>query len=105
MRICAVHCGARYSVRIKSLQNHLTSFGSDDQKILLWADREQRLLISRDVASLFTHLADHLQAGHHSPGIFMIRRRCAIPQVVAFLIEASYRSEAKDWENQIEYIP
>src|SRR5262245_14322043 len=79
--------------------------GSDDLEILLWADREQRILISRDAASLFIHLAEHLSAGHHSPGIFMIRRRCAIPQVVAFLVEASYRSEAKDWENRIEYIP
>ena len=53
----------------------------------------------------FVHLADHLKAGNHSPGIFMIRRRCAIAQVIAFLEEVSYRSEAKDWENRIEYIP
>ena len=78
---------------------------SRDPEILIWAEREQRILISRDTGTLFGHLADHLKAGKHSPGIFMVRRRCLLPQVVAFLVEAAYRSDATTWENRIEYIP
>jgi hypothetical protein len=76
-----------------------------DPAILLCAERAGRILISRDVSTLHGHLADHLQAGNHSPGIFMVRRRCQLAQVVAFLIEAAYRSDAATWENRIEYIP
>jgi hypothetical protein len=76
-----------------------------DAAILLWTEREGRILISRDVSTLAGHLASHLQAGNHCPGIFMVRRHCALPQVVSFLVEAAYRSNAADWENRIEYIP
>ena len=76
-----------------------------DPAILLWTEREGRILISRDASTLAGHLADHLRAGNHCPGIFMVRRRCVLPQVVSFLVEAAYRSDAANWENRIEYIP
>jgi Domain of unknown function (DUF5615) len=79
--------------------------GTLDPEILIWAERAGRILISRDASTLSGHLADHMQAGDHSPGIFMVRRRCLLAQVVAFLVEAAYRSDATDWENRIEYIP
>ncbi len=76
-----------------------------DPAILLWTEREGRILISRDALTLDGHLADHLQAGNYCPGIFMVRRRCLLAQVVAFLVEAAYRSDAAHWENRIEHIP
>src|SRR5687767_10578395 len=79
--------------------------GSSDAAILLWAEQHARILISRDERTLATHLANHLQSGHHSPGIFLVRRRCALSQVVAFLVEAAYRSSASSWQDRIEYIP
>lgn len=79
--------------------------GSHDPEILIWAEREQRIFVSRDAASLFTHLANHLQAGNHSPGIFMVRRWAMLSQVVAFVVEVAYRSSAADWQDRIEYIP
>ena len=79
--------------------------GTLDPDILLWAESAGRILISRDASTLDGHLANHLQAGHHCPGIFMVRRRCPLPQVVDFLVEAAYRSDAANWENHIEYIP
>ena len=44
--------------------------GSDDREILLWAEREERILLSFDLSTLPLFLSDHLQAGHHSPGVF-----------------------------------
>lgn len=76
-----------------------------DAEILIWAEREERVLISRDVTTLFGHLANHLQAGKHCPGISLVRRRCILPQVVAFLVEAAYRSDPAAWQDRIEYIP
>lgn len=79
--------------------------GTLDPEILTWAERAGRILISRDASTLYGHLADHLQAGNHCPGIFMVRRQCLLAQVVAFVVEAAYRSDAASWENRIEYIP
>jgi hypothetical protein len=53
--------------------------GSADPALLLWAEQHGRILISRDERTLPAHLATHLQAGHHSPGIFILRRRCSFP--------------------------
>ncbi len=78
---------------------------SEDDQILLWASREERILLSHDAKTLAVHLAKHLDLGLPSPGIFLLRRRCALGQVVAFLIEAAYSSDPKEWQNRIEYIP
>src|SRR5262245_11627549 len=79
--------------------------GTPDPEILLWAEREGRILVSLDKRTLPGHLADHLQAGHHSPGIFIVRQHASIPSVIAFLIEAAHRSEPWEWEDRLEYIP
>src|SRR6266404_1456724 len=54
--------------------------GAADPDILLWAEREGRVFVSLDKRTLPRHLALHLQAGHHSPGILIIRSGSTVPQ-------------------------
>jgi hypothetical protein len=77
---------------------------SDDATILLWAEREQRILISRDEDTLPTHLATHLEAGRRSPGVFF-PRVVRLVDIVDFLVCVAYASEASEWENRITFIP
>src|SRR5207237_8958250 len=56
--------------------------GSDDPDILIWAEREGRILVSFDRSTLPNFLSDHLQAGHHSPGVSLIRRGTSLRQVI-----------------------
>ena len=79
--------------------------GSLDPAILLWAEREDRILVSEDRKTLARHLAVHLQAGHHSPGIFTIRPINTLPRLISFLEVVAYASEAHEWRDRIEYIP
>jgi hypothetical protein len=79
--------------------------GSPDSEILLWAEREGRILVSRDKKSLPGHLADHLKAGHHVPGIFIVRQRCSLPQVVASLVKAVSAANHAGWRDYISHIP
>jgi hypothetical protein len=79
--------------------------GSIDPDILVWGERENRILVSFDKATLAGHLASHLQAGHKSPGIFMVRRGCGLAQVVAHLALVAYASDAWEWQDRIEFIP
>jgi hypothetical protein len=50
-------------------------------------------------------LADHLRAGHHSPGIFMRRRGSRLSQVVEHLALVAYASDDWEWQDRIEFIP
>lgn len=49
------------------------ALGEPDLWILQWAERENRILVSRDRRTLAAHLAEHLKMGQHSPGIFLLR--------------------------------
>jgi len=79
--------------------------GSNDQEVLFWAEANERILVSRDQKTLLAHLTDHLAAGRHSPGVFVLRRRARIRDIVDFLAEASHSSEPSEWRDRIEYIP
>jgi hypothetical protein len=77
---------------------------SDDTSILLWAEKAGRILVSFDKNTLPTHLAHHLQAGRHSPAIFLIRRTSRVRPILSFLVLAAYASEPPEWQDRIEYI-
>ncbi len=90
-------------IRVGDLPN--LPFGIDDPSLLLWAEREQRVLVTRDEHTMPVHLTSHLKAGHHAPGIFAIHRRSHFGQVVAFLVYAAYASSPTEWKDSIESIP
>jgi hypothetical protein len=78
---------------------------SSDADILLWAEREDRIFISRDKKTLPGHLTDHLNAAHHSPGIFIPRRGSTIDQIVAYLELAAYAGDSATYRDTITFIP
>jgi hypothetical protein len=79
--------------------------GSVDPDILLWAEREGRVLVTRDQGTMPTHLANHLQAGHHSPGIFLLRRNWTPRAVVDHLTLAAYAGDPGAMQDRIDFIP
>jgi hypothetical protein len=79
--------------------------GSTDPDILIWAEREGRILVSGDRRTLLSHFAAHLQAGRRSPGVFLLRPSSPLPQIVEFLVAVAYASEASEWADGWRYIP
>lgn len=79
--------------------------GATDPEILLWCEREDRILVSFDKATLAEHLAAHLNAGRHVPGIFMLRRGSRLAKIVEHLALVTHASEAWEWSDRIEFIP
>jgi hypothetical protein len=79
--------------------------GTLDPDPLLWAERTGRILLTRDESTMPAYLTNHLQAGRHSPGVFILRPRSKISQVVAFLAYVAYHRTAVEWQDQITYIP
>lgn len=78
--------------------------GSEDPDILLWAEREGRILVSRDRETLAKYLAAHLAAGRHSPGIFFVRD-VSLADLADFLVCAAHASGPEEWEGQVTYVP
>jgi hypothetical protein len=79
--------------------------GTLDPDLLRWAQREARILVTHDPDTMPGHLADHLHAGEHSPGVFMIRPRSTLPAILSFLVDAAYASEPAEWQDRIHFIP
>ena len=79
--------------------------GASDPEILLWAERERRVLVSADTSTMATHLADHLAAGHHSPSVMTVRPGASYSAVLQFLVIAAYASGPEEWQDGITYIP
>src|SRR4051794_28782570 len=59
--------------------------GSGDDAILLWAERESRILITEDVRTMPAHLTRHLESGHQSPGVFVLSIGFSIKEILSHL--------------------
>jgi len=64
--------------------------GTKDPDILAWAEREGRVLVTRDWNTMPGHLAAHLAANRHSPGVFILTKGHSVPQLVFHLALAAY---------------
>jgi len=76
-----------------------------DPAILIWAEREARVLITNDKRSMPGHLMDHLKAGGHSPGIFEIRAQSSVSEIVSLLAAVAHASDPSEWADTITFIP
>src|SRR5262249_44220680 len=79
--------------------------GTPDPDVLLWAERTGRVLVTRDKRTMPGFLANHLQAGRHSPGIYVFRRRLTIPEIVDLLVIAAYTTDPLLIRDRYEFIP
>ena len=79
--------------------------GSSDPDILIWAEREGRIVISLDRNSMPGHFLSHLQSGRHSPGLLLVHPFCGFTRVVAELALITHAGNPADYFDQIGYIP
>ena len=79
--------------------------GTLDPDLLLWVEEARRVLVTFDERTMPQHLEEHLAAGHHLPGVFVIRPRQNLKDVIEFLLFAAFASEESEWQDRIVYIP
>lgn len=91
------------SVRVGDLSD--LALGSDDPAILLWAEREGSILLTEDVHTMPGHLAGHLQAGHHSPGVLVVSVGCSIGQLVSWLELVAHAGDPADYADAVTCVP
>src|SRR5947207_2636961 len=59
--------------------------GTPDPDILLWCEASDFVLVTNNRRSMPVHLAEHLSAGRHVPGILVLRHRATVSAVLESL--------------------
>jgi hypothetical protein len=80
-------------------------FETKDPGILLWCEKKNFTLVTYNRASMAVHLRDHISAGGHIPGIFILKRNMAIKEIIEELILIWEISEPDEFADEIRYLP
>lgn len=79
--------------------------GSSDPEILVWAEREGRIVLSLDRGTMPAYFMQHLQSSHHSHGLLLIDPACALPILIGTLELIAHAGNSADYFDQLGYIP
>ncbi len=78
--------------------------GTPDPVISKWCEAHRFALITYNRASMPSHLKEHLAAGRHISGIFILRGRMSIGQIVEALGTIWLTAEPNEYADQITYV-
>lgn len=79
--------------------------GADDPTVLEWAAREERVLLTHDVATMTRHAYEHIREGKRMPGVFEVPRGVQIGQAVEDILLIAKCSLEGEGEGQLRYLP
>ena len=79
--------------------------GMSDQKVLALAAKQGRILITHDRNTMLNHFRARLHRGDSCPGVFLVSQNEPEGPVVEALLMVWAAPEAKEWENQVRYLP
>jgi len=79
--------------------------GTLDPELLIWAEMNDFVVVSRDVTTLPDHVATHLAAGRHTKGVFWLRRKATLGDVIESLYLIWSTSDAEEYIDQSLFIP
>lgn len=81
------------------------ALGTLDPELLRWIEREGYMLVSRNRRTIPQHLREHLEAGGHVPGIFLLRRRYSLGQILEDLMLIWEAGRPEEYRDRVEYLP
>jgi hypothetical protein len=79
--------------------------GTLDPDLLIWCEEHDFLLVTNNRSSMPQHLADHLAANRHVPGVLVLRRDVTIGQIIECLRVIAEVSVPEDFWDRIEFVP
>jgi hypothetical protein len=79
--------------------------GTLDQEILIWCERTGFILVTNNRRSMPVHLHEHLVAGRHIPGIFILNPNLTLGETLKELILLAEVSFEQEYRDRIEYLP
>jgi hypothetical protein len=79
--------------------------GADDTTVLDWSAREDRVLLTHDVATITRYAYERVQAGKPMPGVFEVGRGVSVGTAIEDILLIAEFSTEGEWEGQIRYLP
>jgi hypothetical protein len=79
--------------------------GTLDPEILIWCELNNFILVTNNRTSMPIHLAEHLAQNRHIPGIFVLRRKATIGQIINDLIFIAQVNDSEEFQDCITHIP
>jgi hypothetical protein len=79
--------------------------GTPDREILKWIEGHACVLVSRNRRTIPGHLREHLAAGDHVPGIFLLRRGYSLGAVIEDLLLIWEAGSPEEFGDRAEYLP
>ncbi len=79
--------------------------GTLDPEILLWCEANNFILVTNNRKSMPGHLRDHLAAGRHIPGIFLLNEDMSLGETVEELVLIAGASFPEEYQDQIRHLP
>jgi hypothetical protein len=79
--------------------------GAADPDVLEWAARENRVLLSHDVATITKYAYQRIESSLEMPGVIEIPQALPIGEVIEDLVLIAEVSLEGEWKNQIIYLP
>jgi hypothetical protein len=79
--------------------------GVPDPEVLALATRQNRIFVTSDLRTMPGHFGDFLEAEGHSAGVFLVKQRARVADVIDALVLVWAASDADEWQNRILEIP
>lgn len=79
--------------------------GASDEEVLAWAAREERILLTHDVATITAVAYRRLMKGERMPGVFEVGPSVPIGTAIDDILLLDQCSEPTEWEGQVIYLP
>lgn len=80
-------------------------FGTLDPDLLRWRETNQRVFVTDNRKSMPGHTADHILAGGHHWGIFMVRKDARLRLLADVLYVYWDVTDAQQWIDSTEWLP
>jgi hypothetical protein len=81
------------------------AFGTPDPELLRWLELHQRVLVTDNRKSMPGHSADHILAGGHHWGIFMVHKDAPLRTLADTLYVYWEVTDAEQWMDVTEWLP
>jgi predicted nuclease of predicted toxin-antitoxin system len=79
--------------------------GKDDPRLLEWAESEGRIILTKDVSTLPDFAYERIKERLPMPGVFVLRRRATMAQLIEDLVLIVEASEQEEWANLVTHVP
>jgi hypothetical protein len=79
--------------------------GAEDSKVLQWAAREGRILLTHDVSTMTRFAYERVRWHRPMPGIFEVSRNLPIGSVIEDILLLAEYSFDDEWNGQVRCLP